>query len=123
MVPIPEPSCIALGLLGVILPVIPGFPFFIIASYCLSRGSPRIHRWMIGLPLIGDYLRKFEEMNLPPEFYEEINKLSNEYNQYGYSPTMTIIALAMHLVLFPLFGALGGMIGVSVFKKKNVTSQ
>jgi hypothetical protein len=65
----------------------------------------------------------FEGMDLPPEFHEQLNKLSNEYNQYGYSPTMTIISFVMYLILYPLFGALGGMIGVAILKKKNVTPQ
>lgn len=55
---------------------------------------------------------------LPPEFKEVIDKFSGEYMKYGYSPTYVIILSLMNLVLYPLFGALGGLLAVSINKKK-----
>jgi len=57
--------------------------------------------------------------DIPPEVMQIFDKFSNEYTQYGYSPTLTIFSLVIHLVLFPLFGILGSFIGFSILKKKN----
>ncbi|MBS1513915.1 MAG: hypothetical protein JSS63_02715 [Bacteroidetes bacterium] len=56
---------------------------------------------------------------MPPEAMEILEKLSQEFTKYGYSPTLTIITLVMNLVLFPLFGILGSYIAFHIFKKKN----
>ena len=52
---------VVIGVLGVILPVLPGTPFLILASACYLRGSPRLHRWLHGHRFLGPYLRAFEE--------------------------------------------------------------
>ena len=56
--------------------------------------------------------------NPPPEVSEELNKLSDEYNKYGYSPTITIVSFIINLIIYPLFGILGALIGQSIIRKK-----
>lgn len=103
---------------GVIIGVLAG-----IISAIIATGINLLLTMFIEQNPITEVMKIFEQVDLPPEIFDEISKLSNEYNQYGYSPTMTIISFIMHIILFPLFGALGGMIGVSVFKKKNLMPQ
>lgn len=43
----------AMGVIGFILPMMPGLVFFILASYCFARSSPRFLRRIIGHPVIG----------------------------------------------------------------------
>lgn len=40
--------CVLIGLLGLIIPVIPGILFLIGAIYLLSKVSSRVHRWSEG---------------------------------------------------------------------------
>lgn len=49
------------GVLGIVLPVIPGTPFLLLASACYLRGSPRLHAWLHNHRFLGPYLRAFEE--------------------------------------------------------------
>lgn len=44
------------GIIGLILPIIPQIPFFIMAIWCFAKISPRFHRWVIHLPLVQRYL-------------------------------------------------------------------
>lgn len=38
----------ALGGIGIVLPLLPATPFFLLSSYCFIKSSPRLHRWLEG---------------------------------------------------------------------------
>jgi uncharacterized membrane protein YbaN (DUF454 family) len=46
-------AAVALGGLGLVVPGLPTTVFFIIAAWCFSRSSPRLERWVLGLPRVG----------------------------------------------------------------------
>ena len=64
-------------------------------------------------------LEKFGQQ-LPQEVNETMDKFSDEFNKYGFSPTLSVLSLIINLVIYPLFGAIGAMIGVSILKKRQV---
>jgi uncharacterized membrane protein YbaN (DUF454 family) len=45
--------CVAFGGLGAIVPGLPSTVFFIGAAACFTRSSPRLERWVLGLPGVG----------------------------------------------------------------------
>ena len=55
-------ACFAtlLGLLGVILPLLPATPFFILALFGFSKSSPKFQIWLLSLPGIGNDLRHWQ---------------------------------------------------------------
>jgi uncharacterized protein len=48
-----------LGFAGLLLPLLPGTPFFIAAAYAFSRSSPRLFEWLLRLPKIGQTIRDY----------------------------------------------------------------
>ncbi|WP_435103870.1 YbaN family protein [Arhodomonas sp. AD133] len=46
-------GCVALGGIGVALPLVPTTPFVLLAAYAASRGSPALERWLREHPRLG----------------------------------------------------------------------
>ena len=48
---------VALGVIGLIMPLMPGAVFLIIAAWCFARSSPRFEAWLLNHPTFGKPLR------------------------------------------------------------------
>jgi hypothetical protein len=57
-------------------------------------------------------------MQLPPAVDDQLNKFSEDFSRYGFSPTIAVFSLVSNMIIYPLFGILGGLLGVSIKIKK-----
>lgn len=53
--------CVALATLGLFLPLLPTTPFLLLAAWCFSHSSERLHGWLRGQRVFGPILRDWEE--------------------------------------------------------------
>ena len=54
-------GCIGVGLgaLGAVLPLLPAFPFLLLAAFCFGRSSEKLHTWFIGTRLYKENLESY----------------------------------------------------------------
>ncbi|MCC6832092.1 MAG: YbaN family protein [Thermoleophilia bacterium] len=52
---------LAIGLAGVVLPVLPTTPFILVAAFAADRGSPRLHAWLMDHRVFGPVIRDWRE--------------------------------------------------------------
>jgi len=91
---------LAIGAIGVILPLLPTTPFLLLAAYCFARSSPGMHRWIHDHPSFGPLISNWNQ-------YGSIDRRSKRIAIIVIllTPTLTILvgvpwwALAAQLVV------------------------
>lgn len=57
---------VALGVIGIFLPVLPTTPFLLLAAACFVRSSRRFYDWLVTHPRLGPWFRDYLEGNGVP---------------------------------------------------------
>lgn len=57
---------LALGLVGVLLPVVPTVPFLLLAAWAAGKGWPALERWMLDHAHFGPHIRRWRENGAVP---------------------------------------------------------
>jgi hypothetical protein len=91
---------LAIGAIGIILPLLPTTPFLLLAAYSFTRSSPRMHRWLHSHPTFGPLISNWNQ-------YGSINRRSKIIAMIVIlmTPLMTLLigvpwwALAAQLVI------------------------
>lgn len=54
-------GCLGLGLgaLGAVLPLLPAFPFLLLAAFCFGKSSEKLHTWFTGTRLYKENLESY----------------------------------------------------------------
>jgi uncharacterized membrane protein YbaN (DUF454 family) len=53
--------CVALGVVGAVVPLMPSTVFFICAAACFAYASPRLEAWLLSHKFIGDPVRAWRD--------------------------------------------------------------
>ncbi len=59
-------ASVALGVAGLVLPVLPTTPFMLLAGACFARSSPRFHRWLLHHRSFGPIVSEWERHRAIP---------------------------------------------------------
>jgi len=52
---------LAVGIVGIFLPILPTTPFVILAAFLFSKGSTRLHRWLVSRRYVGPAVVEWEQ--------------------------------------------------------------
>ena len=50
---------LAIGAVGAVVPMLPAFPFLLLAAFCFARSSEKLHSWFINTRLYKDNLESY----------------------------------------------------------------
>ena len=53
--------CLALGTVGIVLPILPTVPFFMATAFCFAKSSERLHSWFVSSNMYKKHLQSFVE--------------------------------------------------------------
>jgi uncharacterized membrane protein YbaN (DUF454 family) len=57
---------LAVGAIGIVLPVLPTVPFWILAAWAASKGWPSLRQWLVTHPKYGASIRDWQERGSVP---------------------------------------------------------
>ncbi|MEG0807616.1 MAG: YbaN family protein [Alistipes sp.] len=57
---------LALGVVGIFVPLLPTTPFLLLSAALWIRSSPRLYAWLLANRYLGEYIRNFRENHALP---------------------------------------------------------
>lgn len=93
---------LALGILGMFVPVLPTTPFLLLTAYCYLRSSGRLYDWLMNHRIFGNYLKNYLE-------YHAISVRAKAVSLIGLWASLTVsfilVALPVVRVILVVVGA------------------
>ncbi len=90
---------LAIGFVGIIIPVLPTTPLLLLAAACYLRGSERLHRWMIENRMFGEFIRNYMEgRGIDPR--QKVVTLAFLWTTISFSALYLIERLPVRILLF-----------------------
>lgn len=90
---------LAIGFVGIIIPVLPTTPLLLLAAACYLRGSERLHRWMIENRIFGEFIRNYTEgRGIEPR--QKVITLAFLWMTISFSALYLIERLPVRILLF-----------------------
>ena len=106
---------VALGVIGILLPVLPTTPFLLLGAYCYFEGSPKLYNSLLNNRFLGEYIRDFREHKSIP-LKTKIFAVSMIWLTVGYCILFMIPLLFVKVLLFII--ASGVTVHILSFKTK-----
>jgi uncharacterized protein len=97
--------CVGLAFLGLFLPLLPTTPFLLLAVFCFSRGSARLHEWLLHHPVMGPIIHDWNENRVIRPRVKAVATIT----------TILMIGLVLVFGTFnPAMKVFSGLIGITV---------
>jgi len=94
---------LAIGSIGLILPILPGTPFFLLSAFFFINSSEKVYKWLLTLPVIGKVVldwQKHKSINMKTKrwstFYLWVTLI---YSMYFLYPKIPLIILLLTIGL------------------------
>ena len=100
-------TSLALGVMGVVLPILPTVPFMLLSAFCFSKSSERLHHWLLTHPRFGP----------PIEDWQRNGAINRRIKLYATASILAAFGISLALDLKPMLLVLQAFIltGVLVF--------
>jgi uncharacterized membrane protein YbaN (DUF454 family) len=89
---------LAIGIIGIFIPLLPTTPFLLLAAACYARSSQKFYNWLINNKLLGNYIRNYRDGN-GISLNVKIFTISLLWITIGYSALFAVDALFVRIIL------------------------
>ena len=89
---------VALGILGILFPLLPTTPFLLLAAACYFRGSKRFYNWLMNNKWLGNYIKNYREKKGIP-LKVKVLSLSFLWLTIGYSVFFVVNIFLLRVIL------------------------
>ena len=115
---------VALGLIGIFLPLLPTTPLLLLAAACYAKGSKRFYNWLLNHKWFGEYIRNYREGKGIP-LKTKILSITLLWLTIGYSAIVIVSILLGKLILILIAtGVTLHVLHIKTLKpKKHIESQ
>lgn len=98
-------AALALGLAGVVLPLLPTTPFVLLAAACFAKSSARFHNWLLNQRIAGPLIREWRQHRAMPR---RAKRVAYGLMLLSFGSSILIMDSAWHRALLAALGlALG----------------
>lgn len=105
--------CIALGITGIFLPLLPTTPFLLLAAFLFARSSTRLYYWLLKHRYLGPYIRDYLEHRTIPR---KVKFISISTMWMSILLAITFSDLAALIVILLIATAIGVTFYIASFK-------
>ena len=109
---------VALGVLGILVPLLPTTPFLLLAAGCFVRSSPKLYAWLMNHKWFGSYIRHYRVYKAIP-LRAKIVVLALLWGTIGYAA----IGVAKVWWLRTLLVAIAAAVTAHVLRLKTLTPE
>ena len=93
--------CVALGVLGIFLPVLPTTPFLLLAAWLFAKSSDKLYNKLLENKYVGNYIKNFREHRSIP-MLTKIFAISMIWISIGISVVFAVKILWVKIVLISI---------------------
>jgi hypothetical protein len=109
---------LAMGLLGIVLPLLPTTPFLLLSAWCFARSSRRFYHWLTSNPRFGPVILKWER-----ERTMERRVKQRALVLVGISFTLTLLLVPLALSVRILLVLMALLLGAFIWRIPESTGQ
>ena len=97
--------CVGVGVAGIFLPLVPTTPLILLAAFCFSKSSERMHRWLTEHRRFGPMIRDWQQHRV----------IRPRAKLMAVIMILVMMGLSLTLGSFPIvFKVISGVIGAGV---------
>jgi uncharacterized membrane protein YbaN (DUF454 family) len=91
-------ASVAVGIIGIFVPILPTTPFLLLAAFCFVRSSDRLNNWLLNNRILGEYVRNYiEKRGMPLRL--KITTILLLWASIGLSVTLGVHHIALRILL------------------------
>lgn len=98
-------AALALGVAGIVLPLLPTTPFVLLAATCFARSSTRFHDWLINHRIVGPIIHEWQIHRAMPR---RVKRVAYALMLLSFGTSILIMTLLWHRLMLAGLGLVLG---------------